>query len=342
MSVEREQQRFKAAARRFASGVTVVTARVGPHVHGITASSFSSLSLDPLLVTVAVDHRSRLIEFVESAQTFAISVLARGQRELCQYFATPNREPALERFGVAASYPVATGAPVLAGCIAYFDCRLHSILPGGDHRILVGDVVAAGESGGEPLLYFEGCYHGLGMPQAGVAGAVGGDADDGTRQGDLLAVQRAVEPTIAELAAAGATPHDLRRLNSLLESAAAVQDQPRRFTELSLEFHVALAEASGNAALKTVAASLRAEQQLAYEPRTDSARAQQVLAAHQAILDLVQAGDAAGARAAMLEHIDDMQRHFCPATPDSPQGGVSEIARTLMPASTSGSTARPT
>ncbi len=340
MSAEREQQRFKAAARRFASGVTVVTTRDGHCVHGITASSFSSLSLDPLLVAVAVDHRSRLIEFVESARVFAISVLARSQRELCQYFATPNRKRGVEHFEVAASYPVETGAPVLAGCIAYFDCRLHAILPGGDHRILVGEVVAAGESGGEPLLYFEGCYHGLGLPQAGASGAAVGDAES-TRQADLLAVQRAVEPTIVELAAAGATPHDLRRLTSLLKSAATVTGEPRRFTELSLEFHAALAEASGNATLKTVAASLRAEQQFAYESRTDPFRAQQVLAVHQTILDLVRGGDAAGARVAMLKHIDDMQRHFC-ASADSAQDGATEIGRTLMPASTSALMARPT
>lgn len=342
MSVEGEQQRFKAAARRFASGVTVVTARTGSHVHGITASSFSSLSLEPLLVTVAVDSRSRLMEFVESAQAFAISVLARSQGELCRYFATPNREAAVDRFEAAASYPVATGSPVLVGCIAYFDCKLHSILPGGDHQILVGEVVAAGESGGEPLLYFEGSYHGLGVPQGGSSEAAAEDAEDDSQHADLLAVQRAVEPTIAELAAAAATPHDLRRLNALLQSAAAVQDQPRVFTELSLEFHVALAEASGNVTLKTVAASLRVQQQFAYESRTDSDRAKQVLAEHQTILELIEAGDAAGARAAMLEHINDMQRYFCPAAPESLQGGETEIGRTLMPARTSESTARPT
>jgi flavin reductase (DIM6/NTAB) family NADH-FMN oxidoreductase RutF len=115
-------------------------------------------------VAVAVEDRSRLIELVEGARIFAISVLARDQHHLSRHFATAGREPTSDGFDVVASYPVATGAPILVGSIAHFDCRLHSMLPGGDHRILIGEVVAAGESDGEPLLYFEGDYRELGDP----------------------------------------------------------------------------------------------------------------------------------------------------------------------------------
>lgn len=347
-----DPQRFKAAARRFASGVTVVSTRVDCHVHGITASSFSALSLDPLLVTVAVDHRSQLIEMVESAQCFAISVLARGQYELSRHFATPNRSPSVDRFELAASYPATTGAPVLAGCIAFFDCRLHSVLPGGDHRILVGEVVAAGESGGEPLLYFEGDYHGLGLPHTPPLGprdaAAAARADEsGTAMQDLpvtdlLEVQRTVEPRIAELAASQATADDLQRLRRLVESATEVVDDPSTFTRLGVEFHVALADASGNRTLRTLAASLREEQQLAYESRTDADRARVVLAAHRHILSLLESGDAAGARAATLEHVVDMQRHFSAVATSRVHGGTGSIGRTSMPASAAGSIARPT
>jgi GntR family transcriptional repressor for pyruvate dehydrogenase complex len=155
-------------------------------------------------------------------------------------------------------------------------------------------------------------------------------------------VQRVVEPKIAALAASSAAAHDLTRLRALLDSAAAVLDQPGKFTELSLEFHVALAEASGNRGLRALAVSLRADQQVAYEARTDLARARRVLAEHEAILSLIEAGDVAAARAAMSEHIVDMQRHFCPPEPDDPQGGFTEIRRTSIPASTSESTASPT
>jgi flavin reductase (DIM6/NTAB) family NADH-FMN oxidoreductase RutF len=330
-----QERRFKDAARRFASGVTVVTTRSGSHVHGITASSFSSLSLDPVLVAVAVDQRSRLIELVERGRIFAISVLARGQHHLSRHFATAGREPMIDGFDVVASYPVATGAPILCGAIAHFDCRLHSMLPGGDHRILIGEVVAAGESDGEPLLYFEGDYRGLGDP------SLTAEADDTASaidEADLLAVQRVVEPKVAALAASAATQHDVSRLRSLLRSAAAVVDQPRTFTELSLEFHGALAEASGNRGLRALATSLRADQQFAYEARTDLARAKHVVAAHETILSAIEAGDAAAARAAMHEHIIDMQDHFCS---EASHGGLTEMRRTSMPASTSGSTASP-
>jgi flavin reductase (DIM6/NTAB) family NADH-FMN oxidoreductase RutF len=306
-----QQRRFKDAARRFASGVTVVTTREGSRVHGITASSFASLSLDPLLVAVSVDHRSRLIPLVDSAQIFAISVLGRSQNHIARHFATAGRDPMIDAFEVVASYPVATGAPILVGSIAHFDCRLHSMLPGGDHRILIGEVVAAGESDGEPLIHFEGDYHELGEPSAAAEVS-------GIDEADLLAVQRVVEPKIAALAANAATPHDLSRLRSLLQSAAAVVDHPKLFTELSLEFHAVLAEASGSRGLRALAASLRADQQLAFESRTDLARARHVVAEHQAILDLIEAGDEARARAAMHEHILDMQRHFCPAGSDAP------------------------
>jgi len=335
MTADDHQRRFKDAARRFASGVTVVTTRHRRRVHGITASSFSSLSVDPLLVAVSVDHRSRLIELVEAAQVFAISVLGRSQHHLARHFATPGREPLIDDFDVVASYPVATGAPILVGGIAHFDCRLHSMLPGGDHRILIGSVVAAGESDGEPLLYFEGDYHELGDPSL----TTDAETASGIDEADLLAVQRVVEPKIAALAATAATAHDLGRLRSLLRAAAAVADHPRRFTELSLEFHVALAEASGSRGLRALATSLRADQQFAYEARTDLARARHVLAEHQAILDLVEAGDAAGARTAMHKHILDMQDHFCPK--DTAHGGFTEIRRTSIPDSTSGSTASP-
>ncbi|MFC6882587.1 MULTISPECIES: flavin reductase family protein [Actinomadura] len=160
---------FKQAASRFASGVTVVTTRVGEEVYGITCSSFASLSLDPLLVTVSVNAHSPLLGRVRASGCFAISVLHREQREISQYFATRDRGGAREAFDGFPTSLHATGAPVMDGCLSYFDCRLHDVLPGGDHRILVGNVVAAGGDldGGEPLLYYAGGYRSLESPDRG-------------------------------------------------------------------------------------------------------------------------------------------------------------------------------
>ncbi len=331
MSAARDQERFKAAARRFASGVTVVTSCLDTEMHGITASSFCSLSLDPLLVTVSVHERSRLVPMVEASGCFAISVLHRSQRDLSLHFATPERAVSLgDSFG-AATYTAATGAPIIAGCIAYFDCQLHSALPGGDHRILVGEVVTAGEFHGEPLLYFEGSYHGIG-PRHVREKSVTGATEALPEPSELLAVQWAVEPAVAELAAAAANEDDLSRLQSLVISAGAATRDPRRFTALGLEFHLALADASHNRRLRELAASLRDEQQALYEPRTDEHRARRVLAAHEEVLSRILERDAAAARAAMAAHVDDMQHHVVGEALFVSQPGSSSIGRTSMPA----------
>ncbi len=154
---------FRAAGGRFASGVTVVTAAHAGKVYGITASAFSSVSLDPPQVLVCVARTSKLHEMVVEGKTFAVSILANDQRELSELFAKPDREP-VESF-VELDVPHvlhATGTPVLRGCVAFFDCTLARAYDGGDHSIFVGDVRAAG-LGAErpPLLYFNRGYRGI-------------------------------------------------------------------------------------------------------------------------------------------------------------------------------------
>ncbi|HEY3685353.1 MAG TPA: flavin reductase family protein [Streptosporangiaceae bacterium] len=153
---------FRHAAGRFASGVTVVTTRVGGEIYGITCSAFASLSLDPPLVTASVNAYSPLLDHVRGSRCFAVSVLARSQRHVSQYFATRDRGSAPD-FGAIGTRTVETGAPVIDGCLSYFDCRLYDVLPGGDHRILVGDVTASGHDAAAsgPLLYYAGGYREL-------------------------------------------------------------------------------------------------------------------------------------------------------------------------------------
>ena len=84
---------FRQAAGRFASGVTVVTTRASEGAYGVTVSSFASLSLNPLLVTVSINRSSPLLEYVRSAEAFAVSVLASDQQQVADYFATRGRTP---------------------------------------------------------------------------------------------------------------------------------------------------------------------------------------------------------------------------------------------------------
>src|SRR5215211_3344804 len=152
---------FKKAAGRFASGVTVVTTSGAEGAYGVTVSSFASLSLNPLLVTVSINQSSRLLEYVRSVQAFAVSVLASDQQQVARYFATPGRRPEPAGFSTVPTIMQHTGAPVIEGCLSWFDCTVEDILSGGDHQILVGRVAAAGGRTGEPLVYWAGEYRAL-------------------------------------------------------------------------------------------------------------------------------------------------------------------------------------
>ncbi|MEV7773495.1 flavin reductase family protein [Kitasatospora sp. NPDC086791] len=155
---------FRAASRGWTSGVAVVTTRAGEEVFAKTVSSFSTLSLDPLLVTVAVSRHSPLVAAVLASERFGLSVLTVRQIAVARRFATPGAGRALGAFtalGALDAVPMrtaATGAPLVEDALARFDCRLHAALPGGDHTILVGRVAAAARGDGTPLLYHDGQY----------------------------------------------------------------------------------------------------------------------------------------------------------------------------------------
>ncbi|WP_322797127.1 flavin reductase family protein [Tepidiforma sp.] len=153
---------FKGALGSWASGVTVVTTELDGLVYGITVSSFSSLSVDPLLVLVSLADTNQLPRLIERSGRFAISILASDQAPVSQYFAISGREPApafdpsidVERW--------VTGAPLIKGALAQLDCELHAALPGGDHTITIGRVVAARSNPEkQPLIYFRRGYRSL-------------------------------------------------------------------------------------------------------------------------------------------------------------------------------------
>ncbi|MBI1310572.1 flavin reductase [bacterium] len=137
----------------FATGVTVVTTNSEPPT-GLTANSVTSLSLDPPLVLFAVDKRASSMQAFKEAGCFAINILTVEQQDISNRFAAPGPKD----FSDLDARTAETGAPVLNGCLGWVDCRLQYILPGGDHDIFVGQIVAGEFHGGEPLLYFAGKY----------------------------------------------------------------------------------------------------------------------------------------------------------------------------------------
>jgi flavin reductase (DIM6/NTAB) family NADH-FMN oxidoreductase RutF len=152
---------FKGALASWAAGVTIVTTRHEDLVYGITVSSFSSLSLDPLLVLACLQNTGRLQQMIRESGRFAVSVLADDQEAVSQWFSRGGREPvpAFEEFG---TIEMTTGSPIIAGAVAHLDCELEQAVPGGDHTIIIGRVVgAASDPTRRPLLYFRRAYRRL-------------------------------------------------------------------------------------------------------------------------------------------------------------------------------------
>lgn len=161
---------------RFATGVTVVAARRGPLLAGMTANAIASISIDPPLMMASINAKSETHQAIIDSHAFALSVLAVGQRALADCFAQPITAAKLRRFCDAPWHEAETGSPILDGSIAYFDCRLADRYSAGDHTIFVGEIVAAGfEEDAEPLVYFGSQYRRLGdeVPAVGALGDEG-------------------------------------------------------------------------------------------------------------------------------------------------------------------------
>ncbi len=150
---------FRQALGRFATGVTVVTAERGAgRVHGMTANSFTAVSLEPLLILVCVDKEARMLAVLKEAQRFGVSILKDNQRAISEFFAQPEQDPEAEQaLGIRFEW-TAIGIPVLADALVQLTCTVLSSHVSGDHTIFLGEVETAEVFEGEPLLFFRGEY----------------------------------------------------------------------------------------------------------------------------------------------------------------------------------------
>jgi flavin reductase (DIM6/NTAB) family NADH-FMN oxidoreductase RutF len=152
---------FRDVLARFASGVTVVTAKRLQGYHGVTVTAFCSLSLNPPLVLICLDKEIQSHDIVATSPGFVINILAREQEFLAEQFsgraplADPQFSRVPHRLGVL-------GIPLIDGCLAWIECRHWAQYEGGDHTIFVGEVVAL-ERGraDDPLVYFDRQFHDL-------------------------------------------------------------------------------------------------------------------------------------------------------------------------------------
>ncbi|MBI5506772.1 MAG: flavin reductase family protein [Deltaproteobacteria bacterium] len=153
---------FRKIIGNFATGVTVVTTANDGFLHGLTANSVTSVSLDPLLLLVCVDKKAHAHTELERCSHFGVSILGADQVEVSNLFARPG-EPEQGSLRGAAWHYGPGGTPLLDGALAWLECRLAERLAGGDHTIFIGEA-----TGGEvtrpqapPLLYFRGGYRGV-------------------------------------------------------------------------------------------------------------------------------------------------------------------------------------
>jgi len=149
---------FCRTCARFPTGVTILTVLDAEGVpHGMTASSFTSVSLDPPLVLVCVDHRATLMEQLRRCEHFGINILSEEQHELSTRFARRGEG----RFNGIAWNAGHHGVPLIPGVLASFECGMHRLVDAGDHAILIGEVLRAEHQDGRPLVYFGSGYHKL-------------------------------------------------------------------------------------------------------------------------------------------------------------------------------------
>jgi flavin reductase (DIM6/NTAB) family NADH-FMN oxidoreductase RutF len=141
----------------FATGVTIITTRLREQVHGMTANAFMSVSLEPPLVLISVDRRTKMCGLLHEGSTYGVSVLCEGQSALSDRFAgRPGSEAAEPRFDVIHDTPLVEGA------LAAFVAKVVRSYWGGDHSLFLGRVEFARTGAGTPLLFHGGRYERLG------------------------------------------------------------------------------------------------------------------------------------------------------------------------------------
>jgi flavin reductase (DIM6/NTAB) family NADH-FMN oxidoreductase RutF len=153
-----DPEQLRSAMRQWATGVAIVTASHNGISHGMTVSSFTSVSLTPpqVLISLAQDTRTHVL--VRASNFFGVSLLAQGQQDISDRFAgrVPDDQ---ERLAGLETFTLETGVPLLRGGLAHFDCRVIATFTSGTHTIFIGAVLAAqGQPDADPLLYYNREY----------------------------------------------------------------------------------------------------------------------------------------------------------------------------------------
>lgn len=150
-----DQHIFKQAMAQWASGVTIITTRLASgELKGMTASSFTSVSMNPYLILVCVAKKLYTHEVLLQSNHFAVNILNHNQADIAQIFAGMRPE-ITDRFGYIGYTTAESGSPILPNVSAWFDCKKYQTIDSGDHTIFIGEVITAyGATDSAPLIYF--------------------------------------------------------------------------------------------------------------------------------------------------------------------------------------------
>ncbi|TCZ77760.1 flavin reductase [Paenibacillus albiflavus] len=147
-----DDQAFRIAMGKFATGVTVITTSIDGEAHGMTANAFMSVSLNPKLVLISIGEKAKMLSKIKESGKFAVSILAEEQKEMSMYFAGQIKEQR------EIDFEWINDTPVLRSSLATIVCDVYDSLVAGDHTLFVGEVKYLASSDAEPLLFSAGKY----------------------------------------------------------------------------------------------------------------------------------------------------------------------------------------
>lgn len=150
-------EKLKESMRCWASGVAIITSSFNGILHGMTINSFHSISIDPPYVCVTLANSTRTRQLVGQAGFFAVTILSEGQKEISDRFAGRVAETENRFADIELSYLI-SGAPMIAGGLAFFDCTVVTAHPMENSTLYIAEVTAADCRSGNPLLYFNRSY----------------------------------------------------------------------------------------------------------------------------------------------------------------------------------------
>ncbi|HLR69619.1 flavin reductase family protein [Virgibacillus alimentarius] len=143
---------FRNTMGKFATGVTVITTKVGEDVHGMTANAFMSVSLDPKLITISIDNKANMLEKIKSSGQFAVSILGEEQQDISMHFAGQKKK----EDGI--DFDLVHNVPIVRDALATVVCDVHDSHVVGDHTLFIGKVFEISLRDGNPLTFYQGKY----------------------------------------------------------------------------------------------------------------------------------------------------------------------------------------